>query len=64
MQDGYLTVKANYLFPNILWQVIPYSSLILGTNIPHIDIVLINFRALSKPKQKGLLSLMKLVNPL
>lgn len=37
-------MKANYLFPNILWQVISYSpNLIIGTDTPYADIMLINF---------------------
>lgn len=33
----YSTTGANYLLPNILWQVVQHSSVVLGISIPGSD---------------------------
>lgn len=51
MWNGYLTVEANYLLPNILWQAILHSSLIPGT--PRRVIVLIHFCPVRSQTEKA-----------
>lgn len=42
MWKVYSTAGANYLLPNILWQVVQHSSVVLGISIPSSDFLLIH----------------------